>query len=133
LALALAVGARAAAVAGMLLCQRRYRAGGNKYERNKRAAQVYHDCHPGISWNWRTSSFKLDGALDLDRQTEALDAEQYLGRQGLIAFEPAAGDGRAYRLLDFALRRDTDFLQKLAYTDIENILIHDRLSKVPER
>jgi hypothetical protein len=78
-------------------------------------------------------SVKLDGALDLDRQAEAFDGEQYLGRQGLIAFQPAAGDGRAYRLLDFALRRDADFFQKLAYTDIESFLVHDRLSKVPER
>src|SRR5580692_3805928 len=75
---------------------------------------------------------QLDGAFDLHRQADPFDGEDHFGRQGLIAFELAAADGSPHRLLDLALRGDADFLEEFAHADVQYILVHDRLVKVPE-
>src|SRR5580700_1488996 len=76
---------------------------------------------------------QLDGAFDLHRQADPFDREDHFGRQSLIAFEFAAADGGSHRLLDFALRGDADLFEKFAHADVQCILVHDRLVKVPER
>src|SRR4029077_12452407 len=78
------------------------------------------------------ASLELDGAFDLHRQADAADGEDHFGRQSLIAFELAAADGGPHRLLDLALRGDADLLEKFAHADVQYILVHDRLAKVPE-
>src|SRR5215217_6583289 len=48
-------------------------------------------------------------------------------RQHFVTFQAALSHGGAHRFLDFALRRDADFLEKLSYAGIERVLVHDCL------
>jgi hypothetical protein len=116
---------------------------GDQGEEGKHTTRMNHHCflkgllwgRPALSTNALKASFsfELDRALDLDREAYAFDGQYRFGRQCLVSFQSAAADGRPHRLLDIALRGDADFLEKLAHADVESILIHDRLLKVPER
>jgi hypothetical protein len=66
----------------------------------------------------------LDFARDLERQADTFDLQRHPGRKPLVRLEPAQRGGVPDRLLDLALRRDSDLLKKLANADIQCIFVH---------
>src|SRR6266516_1770752 len=99
--------------------------------------QIVNITAPGQNFKTKISnepaSFQFDRAFNLDRQPDGLHRQRHFCRQCFVTFQPAAGYGSANCLFDFALRGDADLLEKFAHTHVENVFVHDRLSKVPER
>src|SRR5262249_53338658 len=73
------------------------------------------------------TSFELDRTFDGKGQAQGVYIDYGLGRQCLVAFQPAVGDRLAYHPFDLALRRNPDLLQESPDAGIERVLIHNRL------
>src|SRR5579875_3745912 len=68
--------------------------------------------------------FQLDHAVDGMVEAGFTDGQVHARLERFVALELAACHGSTNRLLDLALRRDADDLQKLAQGGIENVFVH---------
>src|SRR5690348_12176969 len=70
---------------------------------------------------------KRDLVADLMHEADAAHGQHHLGRQLLVSPQTAVGECVAHRLLDLALRGDTNLLEKLAQACVEDVFVHHGL------